>query len=289
MSFFLHLPETNEGPFKMTSGSLPAPRQTSQTYSGQSRRENRPHEVQRFGKKKHLLDIWWQLPADVAAAEVKRPIYIDAFLRLTPRSAQAAIHEARPEGLPAKSQTKRRPAWTRQALHTWLLQPMYGRVEAQNECWALERVIRKPHTTWWNFKIKRSHKRKCICFSSLSVKASIYSREYRILELMQIPYCCFLDFTQKPFNVYKWSGFHVQNRAIKTLSAEAAETAKRVNEFNRFTTSVCFFFLSIFSNQRRNRSTLIKSWSGTWGRFKGGELRCCPERRLILPCSQNSR
>lgn len=63
--------------------------------------------------------MWWQLPADaVAAAEVKRPIYTDVFLRLTARSAQAAIHEDRPEGLPAKSQTKRRPAWTRQAPYT---------------------------------------------------------------------------------------------------------------------------------------------------------------------------
>lgn len=59
---------------------------------------------------------------------------------------------------------------------------------------------------------------------------------------MQVPYCCFLDLTQKPLNVHKWSGFHVQNRAIKTLFAGAAETAKQVNEFNRFATSVCFFF-----------------------------------------------
>lgn len=61
----------------------------------------------------------WQLAADtVVAAEVKRPIYMDVFLRLTARSAQAAIHEGRPEGLSAKSQTKRRPARTRQTPHT---------------------------------------------------------------------------------------------------------------------------------------------------------------------------
>lgn len=148
------------------------------------------------------------MAAAAAAAEVKRPIYIDAFLRLRPRSAQAAIHEARPEGLPAKSQTKRRPAWTRQAPHTWLLQPMYGRVEVQNECGFffflfLGKVIRKATRNSVKLRDQMKPQEKIYLFLSLSVKASIYSRENRILELMQVPYCCLLALTQEPINVYK--------------------------------------------------------------------------------------